>query len=241
VNLTDILKGAFGAYRRHPRGLFLVAAPAVVVTPAWTLVSSLFEDFWVVVVVILPVAFWVVCGVPAAALVRAGADTLGGTPPHFWRSYAAVVSRLGPLMLAALRFWVIFQALSIIVVGTPLAFYLLIRWLFFQQAIMLEDARAGEALKRSGDVVTGSWWRVFGIMLVIMIVSAGPTFFVSFVLFPGPPGGFGGLGLLSPPAAVSIAVTSVIGTLMLPFAVSAETILFLDLRARHGRAAAAAT
>jgi hypothetical protein len=164
---------------------------------------------------------------------------LEGTAPDFWRSYAAVISRLGRLVLAALRYQIIVQALTIVVVGIPFAVYLLTRWLFFQQAIMLEGARAGEGLKRSGDLVAGSWWRVFGITLVIMIISAAPTVFVSFVLFPGPPGGFDGVGVLSPPAGVSIAVTSLIGALMMPFAVSAETILFFDLRGRRAAAAVA--
>lgn len=239
MNLTDILNGAFGVYRRHPGRLFLIAAAIIPLSVIATLVGSLFADSWIVALVILPIALGVLYAVPSAALVRAVADALAGTTPDFWRSYAAAISRLGRLVLATLRLQIIVEALAFVVVGAPLAFYLLIRWFFFAQAIMLEDARAGEALKRSGDLVTGSWWRVAGIALVIVIISAAPTVFVSFVLFPGPAGGFGGVGLLSPPSGVSSTVTSVIGALMLPFAVSAETILFIDLRARQARAAIA--
>lgn len=234
MNLTDILKGAFGVYRRHPGRLFLVAAPAIPLTAAGLLMGSVFEDSWVVAVVVLPVASWVLYVVPAAAVVRAVADALAGTVPDFRRSYVAVMSRLGRLVLATLRFGIVFQALIIVIVGAPLAFYLLIRWLFFPQAIMLEDARAGEALKRSGDLVSGSWWRVFGIALVIMAMSVAPTLFVNLVLLPGPASGFHGLGLLPAPAAIWAAVNSVIGAAVLPFATSAETILFLDLRVRRG-------
>ena len=236
MNLTDILKGAFEVYRRNPWALFLVAAPAIPLTVAGILVTP---DSWVLTVVILPIALMVLYAVPAAALIRAVADALDGTAPDFWKSYAAAFSRLSRIVPAVLRWWITLQVLSIIVIGAPLAFYLLTRWFFFQQAIVLEDARAGASLKRSGDLVAGSWWRVFGITLVIMIISAAPTVFVSFVLFPGPPGGFDGVGVLSPPAGVSIAVTSLIGALMMPFAVSAETILFFDLRGRRAAAAVA--
>ena len=234
MNLTDILKGALGVYRRHPGRMFLVAAPSIPLTVAGILVRP---ESWVLAVVILPIAFMVFYAVPAAALVRAVADALESTAPDFWRSYAAVVSRLGPLMLAALRFSVIIQALSIIIVGTPLAFYLLVRWLFFQHAIMLEDARAGASLNRSGDLVTGSWWRVFGITLVILIIVWVPGAFVGLLLFK-PVGGFG-LGLLSAPPGIGATAAAITGAITLPFAVSADTILFFDLRRRRARAAIA--
>jgi len=79
VNLTDILKGAFGVYRRHPGRMFLVAAPAIPLTIAGTLVSSLFLDSWIMAVVVLPIAFGVPSFVLVAALVRAVADALEGT------------------------------------------------------------------------------------------------------------------------------------------------------------------
>ena len=235
MNVTDILKGSFHVYRRHPRRLLLVAAPTVPLTVAGILVRP---ESWVLAVVILPIVLMVLYAVPAAALVRAVADVLENTTPDFSRSYGAVISRLDPLMPAALRFSIVFEALSIIVVGTPLAFYLFIRWFFFPQAIMLEDARASEALKRSGDLVGGSWWRVAGILLVIVIIIWVPGALVGLVLFK-PVGGFG-IGLLSAPPAVGATATAVVGAITLPVAVSAETILFLDLRARHGRTAMAA-
>jgi hypothetical protein len=237
VNLDEILKGAFGVYRRYPGSLFLVGAPVMPVTIAGILLTS---DTWFLNILVLPIAFGVLAFVPVAALVRTVADALGGTEPAFWRSYRAALSQLGRLIFAALRYQTIVQVLIIVVVGLPLAIYLAIRWFFFPQAIILEGAAAGEALKRSGDLVSGSWWRVTGIALVIGIMYLIPGAFVTFVLFPGPPGGFDGVGLLSAPAGVSAAVIGVIGAILLPFAVGAETILFLDLRARHGRAAMAA-
>ena len=121
----------------------------------------------------------------------------------------------------------------------PLAFYFIVRWLFFPQAIMLEDVRAGEGLKRSGDLVSGSWWRVAGIVLLITMISLALTVFLRFAVFPGVPGGFGGIGLASPPSIVSVAATCIIDALALPLVVSVETLLFFDLRWRRTVAAVA--
>jgi len=240
VNLTDILKGSFGVYRRHPGRMFLVAAPTIPLGLGTVLVIRSLPDSWLLSMVVLPVVSRIPQYLPTAALVRAVADALEGTQPDFRRSYAAMFSQVGRMVLAALRLNVIVQALFIIIVGVPLAFYFMVRWLFFQQAIMLEGARAGEGLKRSGDLVSGSWWRVAGIALIIAMITAVPAVFLGFAVVAGPPlGGYGGLGLLSPPSAVSTALMSVIGALTLPFAVAAQTMLFFDLRWRRTVAAVA--
>ncbi|MCJ7511120.1 MAG: glycerophosphoryl diester phosphodiesterase membrane domain-containing protein [Dehalococcoidia bacterium] len=240
MSLSDILRGAFRAYCRYPRELFLVALVMVPLGLGWALVISLLADQWILTLIVLPITFGVLGTVIGAGLIRAAADALEGTTPGFWRSYAAVIPRLDRLVLAALCFQITVQLLMIVILGIPIAVYLLIRWLFFGQAIMLEDAGAGEAFKRSGDLVAGFWWRVFGILLVIGLVSLVPVAFVSLVLLPGLPGGMQGLGLLPAPPVVSATVTSVIGAIIAPFVVSAQTILFFDQRERRGKAALAA-
>jgi hypothetical protein len=236
MSLRDILRGAFRAYCRYPRELFLVAVVMVPLGVGWALVISLLADRWILTVVVLPITFGVLCLVCSAAIIRAAADALEGRTPGFWRSYAAVISRLDRLVLAALRFQITLQLLMIVILGIPFAVYLFTRWFFFPQAIMLEKAGPGEAFKRSGDLVTGFWWRVFGILLAITILSSVPVAFVGLVLLPGLPGGIEGLGLLPTPLVVSATVTSVIGAIMLPFVISAQTILFFDQRERRGRA-----
>ena len=136
MNLTDILKGAFGVYRRHPVALFLIAAAWIPLTIADILVSSLFLDSWIMALIVLPLLSGILGVIPAAALVRAVADALEGPPPGFWQSYAAVISRLGRLALATLRFQITVQVLMLILVGIPLAIYLMTRWAFFLQTII---------------------------------------------------------------------------------------------------------
>jgi hypothetical protein len=236
MSLSDILRGAFRAYCRYPRELFLVAVVMVPLGVGWALVVSLLADRWIFTLLVLPIAFGVLGTVFAAALIRAAADALEGKTPGFWRSYAAVIPRLDRLVLAALCFQITLHLLMLLILGIPLAVYLLARWLFFAQAIMLEDAGAGEAFKRSGDLVTGFWWRVFGILLVITIFSLVPVAFVSLVLLPGLAGGIEGLGLLPTPLVVSATVTGVLGAIISPFFISAQTVLFFDQRERRGRA-----
>ena len=52
--------------------------------------------------------------------------------------------------------------------------YLLIRWFFVAQCVVIEDKRGFDALARSGQLVRGNWWRVFGIVLVTQLARRDP-------------------------------------------------------------------
>ena len=41
---------------------------------------------------------------------------------------------------------------------------------YIAQAVMVEETSARDALKRSGELVKGAWWRVFGIMMGIFLI-----------------------------------------------------------------------
>ena len=57
--------------------------------------------------------------------------------------------------------------LCLIVPGVWIA----IRWHFGAQAAVLERGNPAAALRRSGDLVDGSWWRVFGLLLLIGVLA----------------------------------------------------------------------
>src|SRR5205085_6541713 len=50
--------------------------------------------------------------------------------------------------------------------------YLIVRWIFIPETVVLERKGAFAALSRSGELVRGSWWRVFGIGLVLFLLTA---------------------------------------------------------------------
>ncbi|MDE0505290.1 MAG: hypothetical protein OXI86_14535, partial [Candidatus Poribacteria bacterium] len=62
--------------------------------------------------------------------------------------------------------------LIITLIGIPFALFFGFRWMFYSLTAIFEEKPAVNALKRSGELVKGGWWRVFGIMLgIILLVS----------------------------------------------------------------------
>lgn len=51
------------------------------------------------------------------------------------------------------------------------AFYFLIRWLFYGMSVLFEGTTARTALRRSTELVKGSWWRIFGITTAIYLLA----------------------------------------------------------------------
>lgn len=108
--------------------------------------------------------------------------------------------------------------------------YLLVLWYFATQSVAIEGRRGFGALQRSGELVSGGWFRVLGIVLVVTVIGN-----VIPVL---------SLGLAADAAAkaanaqvVALAGTIVIQLFSLSFVAIAAALLFFDLRARRaGRA-----
>lgn len=96
--------------------------------------------------------------------------------------------------------------------------YFLVRWLFVPQAVMLEDKRNWAALDASSSIVKGAWWRTAGIALVVVLIGLGPSI------------------LASPAARLPVLPATTIVTLAaalaLPFIITAQTLLYFDLKAR---------
>lgn len=76
--------------------------------------------------------------------------------------------------LAGTGIILLFGALGVVV-------FLVIRWNFIYQAIVLEETTAFDSFRRSWDLVAGNWWRVFGIMLLFSILV---DFAISLLLTP---------------------------------------------------------
>lgn len=108
------------------------------------------------------------------------------------------------------------------------AYALNTRWLFTSQIVVLEGCGALDSLRRSWNLVSGSFWRVLGISIVlsilIQVITLAPTFFLQFVI------------LVLPWSFVWVVLNSVVGsviqTLILPIQFAALTLLYYDLRIR---------
>ncbi|MFJ8475494.1 hypothetical protein [Kitasatospora sp. NPDC094011] len=128
------------------------------------------------------------------------------------------------------------------VLTVPVGVWLLVRYSLAAPALMLEKQGVVAALSRSRRLVRGSWWRVFGIVLVLSriiaaVVSATlviPFRFIGLVL------GFGTLDRLNDTGHESIGMmvlTSVAGiiasALTTPFLAAVGVLVYIDQRIRR--------
>jgi len=111
------------------------------------------------------------------------------------------------------------------VLPLALTVYLIVRWQFIAQAVMLRGDRNWAALDESARVVRGIWWRTLGVLLVLFAIEFG----------------FASLGTVAAPLPPLAAATAggVVAALALPFSFAAQTLLYYDLKARQAEARAA--
>ena len=112
--------------------------------------------------------------------------------------------------------------LMLVVVGVPLFFYLLVVWFFTGHAIILEGFGAVDGLGRSRELVRGSWWRLFGIGVVYLLVLIA-------LLIPGAI--VAGL-ITSGSSAFGVVAFVIVGALLAPIISIGSTLVYIDLRVR---------
>jgi len=102
--------------------------------------------------------------------------------------------------------------------------YLFVRWYFVPQAVVLERTEGTGALRGSGRLVEGLWWRTFGLVVLVNVLAL-----VVAVLVGAP---FSAAASGTDRAVWALAGEIVAGVLTQPFAALYSTFLYYDLRAR---------
>lgn len=102
--------------------------------------------------------------------------------------------------------------------------YLFVRWYFVPQAVVLERARDAGALRASGRLVDGAWWRTFGLVVLVNLVAL-----LAGVLLAAP---FAAAADATDRAAWSLVGQIMAATVTQPFAALFSTLLYFDLRER---------
>src|SRR2546430_4075205 len=138
---------------------------------------------------------------------------------------------LGILMLIG---WIIAETIGFILLILPgfavfcAAVYLAVRWSLVVAAMMAEDIGPIRGLGRSWNLVSGSWWRTFGILLIVGImqgiISYGLVILVSVIAALVSTGDFR--------AAVVQVVGTLVSAVVTPIAYIAVVLLYFDLRVR---------
>jgi hypothetical protein len=216
MELSEILETTFKLYREN-LALFamIVAAPAILLGLLQTLHLHGFAalPYSLVTIAVEFVAF--------GALIQAISARYFGRPMVAPEAYGAVgAGKLGMLAVAAILD-VLAIAIGLILLIVP-GIYLAIRFLFFAQAIVLEGTGLTEAFGRSGELVKGSWWRVFGITLLVGIPCGIVAGIIGAVC-----------GAVAGPVLGVVIGTVLAAMLIWPIEITAMTLLYSDLRARH--------
>lgn len=122
------------------------------------------------------------------------------------------------------------------IAATVFAVMVAIRWSLIIPVVVLERAGPVRSMGRSWRLVRGSWWRVFGILLLTeFIVSVAATLLRAPFEFGG--GGFPGTqgsGSVSVAGAILIGVGAIISSAVTaPLLAGAVVLLYTDLRMRR--------
>jgi hypothetical protein len=223
---------ALRTYGRHA-GAFLLVSAAIVI-PADLIVRGIgmkqltgpYDDSPSLAETLVPgaLSFLVVAPLVTATCIYALRDVAAGTAPRAGRALAAGLEAFRPIFLAVVLA-ALGIALGLFLLIIP-GLYLVVRWYFVPQAVVLEGAHGPAALTASGRVVEGFWWRTLGIVALTSLAGTLPSFV-----------------LIAPFAAIAKsadrALWSLIGqiaaeTVTTPFVALVSTLLYFDLRSRRG-------
>ena len=137
-------------------------------------------------------------------------------------AYRLALRRIRPLLGAVAIFVAVLVVLATSVFLIPLAIWFGVRWSLLAPAVELEDRRAFEALRRSGELVRGRWLRVGSLVGLggLIALAAGPLVGALLIFVSN-----SSLALLNVVAGVVYAVA-------LPFVALVTAYVYFDARAR---------
>jgi hypothetical protein len=165
----------------------------------------------------LPVAQAIVAAmaiVLVRSLVESQPASLGGSVRGLRERIWRVV---GAQLMATIGIILLFLS----IVGIPFAIYKLVAWAFVQQEVLFTDKKIRDAFRGSSDLVRGRWWHTVRVVvfLTLLSVSAGPI--LSFALI-----------FTTLPLFWTNLLGALVFSLLIPYAATANTLLYFDLGAR---------
>ena len=227
-----LFRDALRVYGRH--AWLFIAVSAAVVVPVQLIVQGIgmemltseYDGSLDIAEAVVPavVEFLVVIPIITAICIYALEAIARGERPRAGRVLVAGFEAFTPLF-AAVLLAAIGIAVGLVALIVP-GIFLAVRWFFVPQTVVVEGARGPDALRRSNALVTGFWWRTFGLVLLANIVVSIP-----------------GVLLLAPFAeaadSADRAVWELVGSMVTtavttPFVALFATLLYYDLHARRG-------
>ena len=180
MDFTDILDTIFSLYRNHFRLIFVICIVYFILMLGLNLLSGISIFFfsnsgpWSIVIGIPFIAAWLTLLI---SLVSIGALLFGGAQSYLGRqittgvAFRQIARRFWSYLGSTLLYVLIVVLLTVTCIGIPFAIYFAVRWGFYAQAVLIEETSAMHALRRSSELVKGTWWRVCGILLAIFVLA----------------------------------------------------------------------
>jgi hypothetical protein len=224
-----LLRDSLVVYIRH--FWTFLALGALVVVPAELIVSGVgleqltaeYDSTPSFAEVAIPsvVSYLVVAPLITAICVYALQSMAAGGSPRAREAIVRGFESFSPIFFAVLLAAAGVLAGAILIVP---GVYLFVRWYFVPQTVVLESSRGPAALRASGRIVEGSWWRTFGLIVLVNVLA------VMFAYVLGAP--FIAAADSSDRALWTLIGETVAGSLVQPFGALYSTLLYFDLKAR---------
>ncbi len=184
MDFTDILDGILTLYRSHLRLFFGIVAVYVILGFSIDQISVfLIQEGSVLGINTIVIGFTVlgntvvfILGV--AGLIYASAQVYLRREITTKAALQQASRRFWPYVWSGILWGLVVGGLFVTVIGIPFAIYFSMRWGLYSLPVLFEETTGRNALRRSTELVKGSWWRVFGIMLAISLIS----FMIGFIL-----------------------------------------------------------
>jgi hypothetical protein len=230
-DIGGLFGDAFNAYVRN-LGPFLAIGAAVVV-PVQVVVSGLglgqlsggyeSKSTGAELGVLLAENYLLVGPLITAMVIHALLAVADGRRPQTGAAITSGLEAFRPVFVAVIigAAGVILGFIAFILPGIWLA----VRWYFAPQAVVVDGRRGVGALERSAELVSGAWWRVFGVVIFATIAVGIPG---TLIQLP-----FNALADSADSSAVALAGQVVASALTTPFEALLLTLLYFDLLARR--------
>ncbi|HUZ88529.1 MAG TPA: hypothetical protein VMU49_01730 [Candidatus Acidoferrales bacterium] len=164
VNVPTLISGQLGS--RWPSSIFSTTYPPQTYPPHLSLDSGMAIRFGLAGLIALLFLPWLIGAMPRAALaaVNGQATDVGGV-------LAAVLHRYFRLYGMFFVLGLVVSALAVTIIGIPVAIWIGVRWSLAPIVLFAEDLGAMQSLGRSWSLVRGSWWRTFGLILLVALIT----------------------------------------------------------------------
>ena len=223
VSAGEVLNRALEIYTKRFGILFGTAAvvliPAAVIEGLLSHAGGMLGSLGGVVSLVASAVF------TGAAVRIVQADDAGSSPGTIGEIFSSISDRIWPLV------WVGFvasiaQGIGLLLLIVP-GLFLLVIWSVMQPVIVVEGL-SFDALARSRELVRGNGWNVFGLMVVVVLITLGVVALGA--AFGGIIGGWVGVGVM----------TAIFGILLVPFGALIRTVLYFKLIEHGGGSGSAA-